>query len=544
MPRRQGWEAHSTGPDRDWPKGTTLLFNSNAFLFVFLPLTLIAYYVVRERFGRQGAFLCLFAASIAFYGYWDIRYLALILGSIVVNFAIGRELTRQAREDRGGRLLVLGIVFNLGLLGFFKYLNFFVNNFNELAGTFIAVPLIVLPIGISFYTFQQIAYLVDAKRGEVGELGPIEYGLFVSFFPQLIAGPIVHHKEMMPQFLSEPERGKALEDAALGVTLFAIGLFKKTMIADNLALAATPVFSAALAGDAPHFFSAWTAALAYTFQIYFDFSGYSDMALGLALMFGIRLPANFNSPYKATNIVDFWRRWHMTLSRFLRDYLYFPLGGNRQGPSRRYANLMIVMLLGGFWHGAAWSFMLWGALHGLYLAINHAWQRFGFALRGPAGRLLAWAITFLAVVFAWVTFRAESLDAALLLYRAMLGFDGLTIPLEAGPLLAALGLQEGDLGIRFFAENSRADFYIGWLWIFAAGAIAVFAPNALQLTARGRPCVDFDEVSRSWPERRRPRLLPFWRASWPYAATTATLLFLALRQINAAAPSEFLYFQF
>jgi len=346
-----------------------VLFNSYAFLFVFLPATLLVFMAAR-RGGPGLALGALTLASLGFYGWWDPRFLALLLGSAVANFAFGRALMARPADARRP-WLVAGVVFNLGLLGWFKYAGFLSANLAAL-GAPTPVLDIVLPVGISFFTFQQIAYLVDVSRGLSDRYGFRDYLLFVAFFPQLIAGPIVHHREMMPQLLTG--RGPRAEDFAIGATLFAAGLFKKVVLADSLAPFASPVFAAADAGLAVTTAEAWGAALAYALQLYFDFSGYSDMALGLARLFGVRLPINFDSPYQATSLIDFWRRWHMTLSRFLRDYLYIPLGGNRQGPARRWVNLMITMALGGLWHGAGWGFLIWGLIHGAGLAANHAWR--------------------------------------------------------------------------------------------------------------------------------------------------------------------------
>ena len=309
----------------------------------------------------------------------------------------------------------------------FQVCNFFLDGWAWASGAEPVFLNIVLPLGISFFTFQKIALITDAYLGKVERLNALDYMLFVMFFPQLIAGPIVHHSEVMPQFAAR--RCVEMSDVALGLTIFVGGLAKKVLFADGAAQFATPVFDAAAAGTAPTFFQAWLGALAYTVQLYFDFSGYSDMAIGAALLFGIRLPINFASPYKATSIIDFWRRWHMTLSRFLRDYLYVPLGGNRRGPARRYMNLGITMVLGGLWHGAGWTFVLWGAMHAGYLGVNHAWRalarRRAFAHRmTPLGNLAGGGMTFLAVVAAWVVFRAADVPTAGLLLRAMAGFGG------------------------------------------------------------------------------------------------------------------------
>lgn len=425
-----------------------MLFNSYEYLFLFLPV-MVAICLMLSRMGQNSlAMTCLVAGSLCFYAWWDYRYLPLLLVSIGANYLTAQALFSSTTRHQSSLLLAVGILFNLGLLGYYKYAGFFLDNVG-FDGSF-SVASLVLPLGISFFTFQQIAYLVDVRRGEAEHCSLRDYVLFVSFFPQLISGPIVHHREMMPQFRSEHVFDVNATRFACAFTYLFIGLFKKVCIADQFATYATPLFESAENGLQLTVLQAWTAALAYTFQIYFDFSGYVDMAMGAALMFGIRLPLNFDSPYQATNIIDFWRRWHMTLSRFLRDYLYVPLGGNRKGSARRYLNLMITMLLGGLWHGAGWTFVVWGALHGGYLMINHAWRsligrvpRLRNALhrsRGGATVLcwLSWSITFLAVVVGWVFFRAESLDSATAISLAMFGLAAWGQWPEANFLLLAL----------------------------------------------------------------------------------------------------------
>jgi len=333
-----------------------MLFNSYIFILFFLPVTVIIFYRIGSVMGQQAAILWLVLASFLFYAWWNPAYLLLLIGSISLNYWIGRGLTIHADQQsisvRRKALLVLGVFSNLIILGYFKYANFFVDNANLIFEQSYHLETIVLPLAISFFTFQQIAYLVDTYRGITHEHNFSHYCLFVIFFPQLIAGPVVQHKEMLPQFLDNSIYRFAHDRIAVGLSIFFIGLFKKVVIADSIALYSTPMFDGAHQGATISFFPAWGGALSYTFQLYFDFSGYSDMAVGLAYLFGIRLPLNFYSPYKATSIIEFWKLWHITLSRFLRDYLYIPLGGNRKGPSRRMTNLLITMLLGGLWHGA------------------------------------------------------------------------------------------------------------------------------------------------------------------------------------------------
>jgi alginate O-acetyltransferase complex protein AlgI len=419
-----------------------MLFNSSVFVFAFLPITLIGFFLIGSQGWRRAAMAWLVLASMFFYGWFRWQYLLLFAILVLFNYYYGVKLAHERRRGRANRAsLAVGLAVNLLVLAYFKYANFFITNTNWAFGSHFSLLNIVLPLGISFFTFQKIAYLVDAYRGDAEEYSLLDFSLFVMYFPQLIAGPIVHHKEMIPQFRRPAILRPSAADLATGLTLFTIGLVKKIIIADTVVGWSDPVFAAARAGSVLPLAEAWTGAIAFSFQIYFDFSGYTDMALGLALMIGIRLPLNFNSPYKATGIIDFWRRWHMTLSRFLRDYVYFPLGGNRRGKPRRYVNLMATMLLGGLWHGAAWTFVAWGGLHGLYLIVNHAWR----ALRGrrpeDAGVVEVWAariVTFLAVVVAWVFFRAEGFHAAFRMVRGMIGMNGITTPGQAPSHLAEL----------------------------------------------------------------------------------------------------------
>ena len=335
----------------------------------------------------------------------------------LVNYAVGRSFARDTNYKLSKRsLLIFGIVFNVALLGYFKYVDFFLENFNGIFGSSIPLPHIALPLAISFFTFQQIAYLVDSYRGETKEYDFLNYAIFVTFFPQLIAGPIVHHKEMMPQFASRWNKVKNYKNIALGLFIFSIGLFKKVVIADTFAIWATAGFDSVTTLS---LFEAWATSLSYTFQLYFDFSGYTDMAIGAALLFNIKLPINFNSPYKATNIQDFWRRWHITLSRFLREYIYIPLGGNKVSIGRNYLNLFSVFLIGGLWHGASWMFVIWGAMHGTAMVLHRIWQQLGFTMN----TLLAWFITFNFINITWVFFRAKEMEDALKVLGGMFGFE-------------------------------------------------------------------------------------------------------------------------
>jgi len=443
-----------------------VLFNSPTFIFLFLPCVVACGLALRSRSGVGTGFLAfMVVASLAFYSYTNPWWLPLIVGSILCNYGLGEGIRRGGGWRRP--LLICGVAFNLALLGYYKYADFFILNVNALTDAGIGRLGVILPIGISFYTFQQIAYLVDVYRGQAGRPAFLEYVFFVSFFPQLIAGPIVHHAEIIPQLRACGRTERMVDDLATGLTIFFIGLAKKLLLADTFALHATPVFAAADAGVQVTTTDAWVGTLAYGLQIYFDFSGYSDMAIGLARMFGLRLPVNFDSPYKSTSIIDFWRRWHITLSRFLKDYLYIPLGGNRLGAPRRFANLLVTMLLGGLWHGAGWGFVLWGALHGAYLCVNHAFR----AIRGPRTltrieRVGAAGLTFLAVMLAWVPFRAETLNGALNVWAGLAGLSGadpgsvlsrpFTLPLGAGLLVAFLAPNSQQIARHLFADRRVA----------------------------------------------------------------------------------------
>lgn len=528
-----------------------MLFNSYPFLFLFLPVTLAIYFMIGKR-GHEAAIAWLVLASLFFYGWWNAAYLLLLLASLVFNFLFGELLSRASitkQANLGRAWLALGIVFNLGLLGYFKYANFTIDSINTLTDSSLFIETIVLPLAISFYTFQQIAYLVDAYRGITQEYKFAHYALFVTFFPQLIAGPIVHHRDMLPQFMRRETLHPHVRNISIGLSIFMLGLFKKTVLADGIAQYSTPVFEAGAAGQVLTFFEAWGGALAYTFQLYFDFSGYSDMAIGAARMFGIKLPVNFHSPYKATNIVEFWRRWHMTLSRFLRDYLYIPLGGNRNGKLLRYRNLMLTMLLGGLWHGAGWTFVVWGGLHGLYLSINHAWSHLssrlfpGPVLPKPLAKLLAWLTTFVAVVIGWVFFRAASFDAALAMLRGMAGLNGIAIPNAIAARLGAAWQWLVDLGVSSYLGGG-SQFIFTWLWIVFLLAVALAMPNTQQIMSRFEPAMHLHHADEQNEIRLMARLHSAlaWRPNVGWAIATGVVA--AFGVLAMSRISEFLYFQF
>jgi D-alanyl-lipoteichoic acid acyltransferase DltB (MBOAT superfamily) len=468
-----------------------MLFNSQVFLLLFLPVTLAGFVAIWSRSGQKPALAWVVIASLVFYGYWNPPYVFILIGSVLCNFGLGRYLSGAPHVRRRMAALVLGITANLGLLGYYKYANFFVDSVNSMTGSGWDLEPIALPLAISFFTFQQIAFLVDAWRRKTHEYGFIPYTMFVTFFPQLIAGPIVRHEQIIHQFDLSPLRETFYENISKGLTLFTIGLFKKVVLADRFAAMATPVFDSALGGNTIDLVNGWMACSAYTLQLYFDFSGYTDMAIGLGLMFGYRLPINFNVPYRACSIQDFWQRWHITLSRFLRDYVYFSLGGNRYGFSRQLTAIFLTMLLGGLWHGAGWTYVIWGGMHGLGLVFHRCWQGLGFRLP----RLVGWALTMLFVMFSFVLFRAESFAGAWEVASGMLGFNDIV------------------------TVGNEVD---GRFWrLMAVGAlIATVGPSSYQVAV----------------ERLRP-------AVWKAVLVSVVLVYLIL-ETGSGGYSEFIYFQF
>jgi D-alanyl-lipoteichoic acid acyltransferase DltB (MBOAT superfamily) len=496
-----------------------VLFNSYVFLFLFLPVTALGFAAL-GRLSHRLTLGWLTLCSLFFYGFWNPPYLLLLGLSVGVNFGCGWCLSALHRTRWSHLLLALGLTFNLALLGYYKYAGFFLRTVNDVTGTALTVPEIVLPLGISFFTFQQMAYLVDAWKGLTREFRLIDYTLFVTFFPQLIAGPIVHHKELLDQFAAQKRLRFRADDVAVGIVVFVLGLFKKVVLADNVSGYANEVFGATASGVVPVVGDAWIGVLAYTFQLYFDFSGYSDMAVGLGRLFGIAIPVNFDSPYRATSVVDFWRRWHMTLSRFLRDYLYIPLGGSRRGPFRRYVNLLLTMVLGGLWHGAGWTFLLWGGLHGLYLCVNNAWssvcRRAGWEwTQRRWWRVVATGLTFLAVIAGWVLFRAADTSSALTLLAAMVGVGSSgAVPLVHDADEAALFLL-GLAGIVWACPNTQE---------FAGLITAEHEPQQSPLTA----------------VERRPWIA--WRPSFVTGVAVSVVFVFTVTTMTKVR--EFLYFQF
>jgi len=501
-----------------------MVFSSLEFIYLFLPPVLLGFLILRHLRLENAIIWWLIAASLSFYAWWSPVHLILLLGSVLANYGIHKGLLAV----RSKALLVAGISGNLILLGWFKYADFLYWNISGLVGGDFEKLGIILPLAISFFTFQQISFLLDTWHRRLEECDFKRYLLFVTFFPQLIAGPIVLQKDTIPQFRLENFVNKTTLNIALGSTLFAIGLFKKIVLADGIAPYANVVFTAVDGGQAVSMETAWLGALAYTFQIYFDFSGYCDMALGIARLFGIKLPINFNSPYKALSISEFWRRWHITLSRFLRDYLYIPLGGNRSGILGRHGNLFATMVLGGLWHGAGWNFVIWGALHGSYLIINHFWRdvtaQLTWAAHIPMSvKILgSWFVTMLAVVVAWVFFRAETFGGAILLLQSMF------VPASQYSLMVLTPVLK---------DPAFVAFAISVLMI-----IVTSFPNSIDITRSYRPVIDtMKELAQTGLASSRVSWRP--SASWGFVMLfVGGVSLIQLYRLNDL--TEFIYFNF
>jgi alginate O-acetyltransferase complex protein AlgI len=511
-----------------------MLFNTFNFIFLYLPITLAGYFLLARYSCRFSAFW-LALASLVFYGSWDYHYLYLLLGSITVNYWMARTIDNTQVAFGKKSLLGAAITANLLLLAYYKYANFFVSSLSSVAGWESINLDIILPIGISFFTFTQIAFLVDTYQGKVKEYNFVHYLLFVTYFPHLIAGPVLHHKEMMPQFAEKKTYIPSAENFAIGLSIFVIGLAKKVLIADNIAPLANSVFDV---NAHPALIESWFGALAYAMQLYFDFSGYSDMAIGLSRLFGVRLPLNFNSPYKAENIIEFWRRWHMTLSRFLRDYLYIPLGGNRNGSYARYRNLFITMVLGGLWHGAGWTFVIWGGLHGLYLGVNHGWHFLKKKLswskdQSLLGKIAARSLTFFAVMIAWVFFRAPDYSTAIDVLSGMMGFNGVSLPAWTKTRLG--WLEQTGWRIRFEGIPYINFGSIGVPVLFLALGLTWFMPNTQEIMVDTQPCLESVMPTKSMISIR-------WRTSMFWLLFISTCFLWCVFNMNRV--SEFLYYQF
>lgn len=484
-----------------------MLFNSYSFIFLFLPLVLAGYYLL-GRFGVKAAAGWLAIASLFFYSYWDISFLPLLLGSIIFNYGTGCLIDKA--EGRQRKLwLAFGVVVNILLLGYYKYTGFLLNNINEFLQAGLTVPAIILPIGISFFTFTQTAYLVDLYRRETNNTSFVYYVEFVTIFPHLIAGPIISHKEMLPQFLNPDNLKVNYHNLANGLLLFSLGLGKKVIIADSLAIWANYVFAHS---QETNILMAWIGSLSYTIQLYFDFSGYSEMAVGLGMMLNLKFPRNFNSPYQATSFIDLWRRWHMTLGQWVRDYIYIPLGGNRRGECRKYMNLLTAMIIIGIWHGAGWTYVIWGTLHGLLLLVNHGWRYLG----GNIPKILAMPMTFLAWNFGQTIFRADSLSDAWNLIRNMWGLGNLSTSCEGLPL--------GWFSLGEIIGRAPTAGSVELIW----GCLATLSVLLLLLFFVPNPQTLVEKYNLT--------------AHWQIMAVTMIILTISLMCMTTSG--EFLYFQF
>ncbi|KTD47630.1 MBOAT family O-acyltransferase [Legionella quateirensis] len=513
-----------------------MLFNSYLFLFTYLPIALFGTYFF-IYFYKPAVVPWLLTFSLIFYGWWNPNYLILLLASIGFNFVIGKLIINSKLKLYKKSYLILGIAGNLSALFYFKYMNFFIENINSIAHTDFNFYNIILPLGISFFTFTQIAFLVDAYYEKVKQFGIFNYSLFVTYFPHLIAGPIIHHKDVMPQFnkILDAKEFPLMRYFMIGLTIFIIGLFKKVCLADTLAPKVNYIFDLPGKGYELSFADSWMGAIGYTLQLYFDFSGYSEMAIGLSFMIGIKLPINFFSPYKAVNIIDFWRRWHMSLSRFFRDYLYIPLGGSRKGPFRKYLNLFIVMVIVGFWHGAGWTFILWGTYHGILLILNHSWHalkeqlsaRFNLKITSRWVNLLikfiSIAVTFFCVVIGWVLFRSNDFATAQNFYQGMFHY-GHTYYYGSIALLTLLNYV-------FFG-----------FFLLACLIICTVLPSTIEMMKTTNALLDSQLVS-SLNADKTTRLLWNWKPSITYGLIIGAALYFVLTTISET-PSTFLYFNF
>lgn len=530
-----------------------MLFNSYVFIFAFLPIVLIGFEIARRRLDKTSVLAWIILCSLFYYSWWEPKFLLLILVTVSVNVLFAKQLVgRSSSLLYRKSILTISILFNIGLLGYYKYSGFIITNINQLMNGDYSIAEVMLPIGISFITFQIIAFQVDAYRGKVERFKILEFGFFVTFFPQLIAGPIVHHSEVIPQLANLNTR-KRVNDVAIGSCIFIVGLFKKVVVADTLAVYADAGYMSVAAGQSLDFASAWIAVLSYSFQLYFDFSGYSDMAVGLARIFGIKLPVNFFSPYKSASIIEFWRRWHITLSRFLRDYLYIPLGGNRVSRPRQQLNVALVMLLGGLWHGASWNFVIWGAVHGGLLAINHGWRRTPFMkskwMHSKPIKPVLIAITFLCVTLAWVPFRASSLTEAVLMFDFL--FPNF---LNAAPWQSLLEMFNAQFVDVWSIQNVLTWLKAAELWpnpmpenylaisalpaglVLSLIALFVFgAPNTYQIFEKFDPAIwsKSDQVDGKYG---------LSKIGFPHTMLLGFMLVLSILGLSRVSP--FLYFQF
>ncbi len=509
-------------------------FNSYEFVFLFLPVVWLGWRGALRLIGPPAGMAWLVGASLFFYAWWDWRFVPLLAFSLVINFALGRRLAAGPAARRTA-WLVAGLCWNLGLLFYFKYWNFFLDTLRMLTPATVTLSDIVLPLGISFFTFQKIAFLVDVWRGQVKDVRFLDFALFVLFFPQLIAGPIVHHGEFIPQLREDTTFRLDPRKCALGLSLFAAGLFQKCVIADTLAPVADSAFGLAAHGTPLRLVEAWTGLLAYSLQLFNDFSGYSHMAIGLALLFGLRLPVNFAAPYTARSVIEFWRRWHITLSRFLRDYCYIPLGGNRHGPARQLLALFVTMALAGLWHGAGWTFVLWGVWHGAALCVNHLWHRWR-ADAPPATRFEALrdqALTLAVVVLGWVLFRSPDLATVRLMGESLFGLHGISVPTTWLNWIEPFGSAVRARGL--FPSISAPPLALLVLLAAAVGAVA--GPRLLRWLQ-----ISPADTTASVPVSRAEMAPADAPLHWKIAVATGLMLALSIAALAQSSP--FLYFQF
>ncbi len=544
-----------------------MLFNSYPFIFIFLPVTFVGTYLL-GRFSSGWAICWLGCASLIFYAYWNLQFVTLLLGSIIFNYSIAqwiRQSVIAAATKRKSMLLLLGIIANLALLGYFKYTNFFIGSFHELLGMPFTPLGIILPLGISFFTFTQLAFIVDISLGSTIEGSFSRDLLFVTFFPHLIAGPLIHHKQMMPQFSNSDNFRLNSINISIGLTIFVLGLAKKVFIADNFGEIADPIFTAAQSGKNLQFFEAWVGALSYTLQLYFDFSAYSEMAIGLSLLFNIRLPLNFNSPYKAQSMIDFWQRWHMSLTKYIWEYLYTPITVSfmRKGLGRTTLietayTLVIPTLLTfviiGLWHGANWTYIAFGTVHGLYLVVNHLWRNYKkrqrLFQRSRVYPLLACLLTYCAAVFAFVFFRADTITAAINIQSSMFGGSGLSLPAKFQYLFPDLVTHFGAREVVFDGVFPNMLFKMSNVYIASIliiGHCVVWGlPNVNQIMCRYQISTQ-DLALRGLDNRSRPAKFfspLIWKATPYWAIFSGVLFFAIILAMSTYKPSAFLYYQF
>ena len=520
-----------------------MLFNSIEFILFFLPITVLVFYFACHKNHKIGMLATLLFASLFFYGFWYPPYLILLIFSILINFSASLIVDKFRAAMFGRATFNVGVIFNIFLLAFFKYTAFLLESISKINWVEPIETSILLPLAISFFTFQQIGYLTEVYRSKPPEKNLLQYALFVSFFPQLIAGPIVQHHHVSYQFENIVSINSRLWLASSGLILFAIGLSKKLLLADTLAKTANRVFDGVANGSNVSFWEAWLGTFSYSFQIYFDFSGYSDMAIGLGLIFGICLPINFLSPYKSTSIIEFWRSWHITLSKFLRDYLYIPLGGKGESAIFKHRNIMITMILGGLWHGAGFTFLLWGLLHGLLIAVNHLYRDIFYpdAIKPKSFKhFCCVTLTFLLVTISWVFFRSTDLDFAIKILEAMFQINALTLPLSLKPLLGEFALFVESTGILFigFSPNQLIKTPFEMLGVLVLAAIIIWcSPSSSRLILLNLP--GYEHLQKNM-DQKQTKKHPVESKKWAFI--TGSLIALCLLSLNK--PSEFIYFNF